>query len=313
MGFVLGDDDTPEAPYGGLPDPDFCVVSSSACDSRVGWFTTMSRVMNLPLYRLDNTYQPDGGCIDPTNTAYTEGELRDFVAFLEEQTNKKFDPDKLREKLELSRKSNDTQVEIYEMRKAVPSPMSAADAYTVVWPGMYLAGTEECDDFYDQLKAEMREHIENGTGVLPDEKFRLLWSGLPFWYNMRLMNYFEDFGGLVVIENAYFRNEPSLPPQDPDPIRDMALTSTMKRSYAVGIQERINITLDVVRDYSVDGVILSYNPSCRLFYILQTELKNALDEAGILTLSLECDMADERTYSEGQVKTRLDAFIEMLT
>ncbi len=59
-------------------------------------------------------------------------------------------------------------------------------------------------------------------------------------------------------------------------------------------------------------MILSYNPSCRLFYILQPELKNALDRAGIPTLALECDMADERTYSEGQVKTRLDAFMERL-
>jgi len=147
---------------------------------------------------------------------------------------------------------------------------------------------------------------------VPEEKFRLQWTGLPFWYNMALLNYFEDFGGVVVIENAYYRHQRNFPVQDPDPVRDMAMSSTMRRPYAQSIGERIDLTLDMCREYKVDGVILSYNPSCRMFYLLQSELKNALDREGIANLSLECDMADERTYSEGQVKTRLDAFIERL-
>ena len=312
MGYLAGGGDLPEAPYGGLAKPDFLVVNSSSCDSRMGWFATMSRTLNLPLYVLDSPYQPEGGCAAAENVAYTESQLEGFVAFLEEQTGTKLSREKLRQRLDLARRSHDIQVEIYEMRKAVPSPMTAADAYTVVWPGLYLAGTKECDDFYARLRAEIREHIDNRIGTVPEEKFRLLWSGLPFWYNMALMNYFEDFGGLVAIENAYFRQQRSLPSQAEDPIKDMALSSTIRRGYAGGIQQRIDLTLEIVKEYKVDGVILAYNPSCRLMYLLQPELKNALDVHGIPTLDLECDMADERTYSEGQVKVRLDAFIERL-
>jgi benzoyl-CoA reductase/2-hydroxyglutaryl-CoA dehydratase subunit BcrC/BadD/HgdB len=312
MGYILGGDELPEAPYGGVAKPDFLIVNSYSCDSRMGWFTTMARTLDLPLYVLDSPYQPAGGCTDLDNVAYTESQLRGLIAFLEEQTDTRFDPARLRQRIELSAKANDIQVEIYEMRKQVPSPMGAGDAYTVVWPGMYLTGTKECDQFYEQLRAEMRERIANKVGIVPDERFRLMWSGLPFWYNMALMNYFEEKGGVVAIENAFFRYLTSLPQQDQDPVRDMALRSTMHRAYAGSIGERIDLTVEVAREYSIDGVILSYNPSCRLFYILQPALKNALDRAGIPTLALECDMADERTYSEGQVKTRLDAFIERL-
>jgi len=312
MGYILGGDDLPEAPYGGLAKPDFLIVNSYSCDSRMGWFTTMARTLDLPLYVLDSPYQPVGGCTDLDNVAYTESQLRGLIAFLEEQTGTKLDPARLRQRIELAAKANEIQVEIYEMRKHVPSPMSAGDAYTVVWPGMYLIGTKECDQFYEQLRAEVRERIASNVGIVPEEKFRLLWSGLPFWYNMALMNYFEEKGGVVAIENAFFRHLPGLPQQDEDPVRDMALRSTMRRGYAGSIGERTDLTVEIAREYSVDGVILSYNPSCRLFYILQPALKNALDRAGIPTLALECDMADERTYSEGQVKTRLDAFIERL-
>lgn len=313
FGYLAGGKDLPEAPYGGLAKPDFLVVNSYSCDSRMGWFATMSRKLNLPLYVLDSPHQPEGGCLDGQKAGYAQSQLESFVAFLEEQTGTKLDRDRLRHRLALARQANDIQVEIYEMRQAVPCPMGAGDAYTAVWPGLYLVGTKECDEFYARLRAEVQERLDKRIGVVPQEKFRLLWSGLPFWYNMALMNYFEDFGGVVVIENAYYRYEKSLPPQDEDPLKDMALTSTRQRHYIQGLTGRMDLTLSLARDYKVDGVILSYNPSCRVFYILQTELGNALARHGLPALSLECDMADERTYSEGQVRTRLDAFIEMLT
>jgi benzoyl-CoA reductase/2-hydroxyglutaryl-CoA dehydratase subunit BcrC/BadD/HgdB len=312
MGYLLGGAEAPEAPYGGLAKADFLVVNSYSCDSRLGWFATMQRTLGIPLYVLDAPYQPAGGCMDAANIVYTESQLLAFVAFLEEQTGRKLDRERLRARIDLSRRSADIQTEIYEMRKAVPSPMSAGDAYTVVWPGMYMAGAKECDDFYARLRAEVHERIAGKTGVVPEEKFRLLWSGLPFWYNMALLNYFEDFGGVVAIENAYFRSEKSYPAQHADPIKDMAITSTIRRPYAGDLEGRLQLTLDIVKDYRIDGVILAYNPSCRLMYLLQPELKNALDRHGIPNVNIECDMADERTYSEGQIKTRLDAFIERM-
>jgi len=312
MGYLLGGRDAPEAPYGGLAKPDFFIVNSYSCDSRLGWFTAMSRKLDLPLYVLDAPYQPEGGCGDMRNVAYTQSQLEDFVAFLEEQTGTRLGRARLRERLDRARRTTQVLVEINELRKAVPSPMTAGDAFTAVWPMMYMAGTQVCDEFYERLRAEVRERVEQGIGVVPEEKFRLLWSGIPFWYNMRLMNYFEDFGGVVAIETFYHYDEPLLPPQDEDPIRDMALTSTKQRLYTTWIHRQIRDIFDLVIDYKIDGVILSFNPSCRLVYVPQLEIKNALDRAVIPTLSLECDMADERTYSEGQVRTRLDAFIERL-
>jgi len=312
MGYLLGGAEAPEAPYGGLAKADFLLVNSYSCDSRMGWFATMQQTLDIPLFVLDAPYQPGGGCTEPAHMVYTESQLLELVSFLEEQTGRKLNKEQLRARIDLSRRSADIQTEIYEMRRAVPSPLSAGDAYTVVWPGMYMAGTRECDDFYARLRAEVNDRIANKIGVVPEEKFRLLWSGLPFWYNMALLNYFEDFGGVVAIENAYFRNEKSCPSQHPDPIKDMAITSTMRRHYAGDLEQRLQLTLDIVRDYSIDGVVLAYNPSCRLMYLLQPELKNALDRHGIPNVNIECDMADERTYSEGQIKTRLDAFIERM-
>jgi len=312
MGYLLARDEAPEAPYGGLAKPDFLLVNSYSCDSRLGWFAAMSRILNIPLHVHDAPHQPDGASDSAANATYVKRELRSLVAFLEEQTGTSFDPDKLRQRLALSRQSSDIMFEINQLRKAVPCPMGSADMFTAVWPAMYLVGTKECEDFYTRLRAEIEERIARGVGVVPEEKFRLMWSGIPFWYDMKLINYVEDFGGIVAIESFYRTRERRLPAQDDDPIRDMALSSIRQRAYPSSIIASIDDLLDAVREHKIDGVILSFNPSCRLLYVSQSELQKALEDRGIPTLGLECDMADERTYSEGQVKTRMDAFIERL-
>ncbi|HEY33415.1 MAG TPA: 2-hydroxyacyl-CoA dehydratase [Dehalococcoidia bacterium] len=312
MGYVLARDKVPEPPYGGLAEPDFLLVNSYSCDSRLGWFAAMSRTLNVPLHVHDAPYQPEGPSHSAADAEYIERELRSLVAFLEEQTGTKFEPDKLRARRAISRQTSDIMYEISQLRKAVPSPMGSADMFTAVWPSMYLAGTSECEEFYNRLLAELKERIDGQIGIVPEEKFRIMWSGIPFWYDMRLINYVEDFGGIVALESFYRTRERRLPPQDDDPIKDMALSSVRQRAFPSTIIASIDDILEAVKEYSIDGVILSYNPSCRMLYVSQTELQKALEDQGIPTLGLECDMADERTYSEGQVKTRLDAFVERL-
>ncbi len=312
MGYVLARDEVPEAPYGGLAKPDFLLVNSYSCDSRLGWFTAMSRALNIPLHVHDAPHQPDGASDSAINAEHTECELRSLVTFLEEQTGNKFDPDKLRQRLALARQTSDIMYEINQLRKAVPCPMGSADMFTAVWPAMYMVGTKECDDFYQRLQAEIKERMAKGIGIVPEEKFRLMWSGIPFWYDMSLINYVENFGGVVAMESFYRSRERRLTPQDDDPIKDMALRSTRQRAFPSSIIASIDDLMDAVKEYKIDGVILSFNPSCRMLYVSQRELQKALEDRGIPTLGLECDMADERTYSEGQVKTRLDAFIERL-
>jgi len=305
MGYVLAPKDCPEAPYGGLAKPDFLLVNSYSCDSRLGWFSAMSRVLNIPLHVHDASSQPDA-------VEYTERELRSLVAFLEGQTGTKLNPDRVKHRQDLSQQTSDILFDINELRKAVPCPVGSADMFTANWPAMYLVGTKECDDFYRRFRTEVEERIAKGIGIVPEEKFRLMWSGIPFWYDMSLINYFEKFGGVVVIEGFYRARERRPALQGDDPIRNMALSSANQRTWPSTIADSIDDLLESVKEYKVDGVVLSFNPSCRLTYVSQTELQKSLEDRGIPTLGLECDMADERTYSEGQVKTRMDAFIERL-
>jgi benzoyl-CoA reductase/2-hydroxyglutaryl-CoA dehydratase subunit BcrC/BadD/HgdB len=66
-------------------------------------------------------------------------------------------------------------------------------------------------------------------------------------------------------------------------------------------------------DFHVNGVILHSDRSCKPYSMGQIDQRNKLiREYGIPALLLEADHNDPRSFSEEQVASRLDAFVEML-
>jgi benzoyl-CoA reductase/2-hydroxyglutaryl-CoA dehydratase subunit BcrC/BadD/HgdB len=65
--------------------------------------------------------------------------------------------------------------------------------------------------------------------------------------------------------------------------------------------------------YRVDGLVMHSNRSCKPYSFGQYDIRRIVaDRRGIPTLIIESDMVDERCFSEGQVETRIEAFMEML-
>ncbi|MBI4595410.1 MAG: 2-hydroxyacyl-CoA dehydratase, partial [Candidatus Tectomicrobia bacterium] len=175
--------------------------------------------------------------------------------------------------------------------------------------GMYCSGTKKAYEFYKRLRDEVKDRVKNGIGQIPNEKFRLLWYGIPTWYNMGIFNYFEKLGGVFVYEPAY--NPLPWPPRRPeDPIRELALRTLMGGTSIGSVLA--GLKHDVV-EYNISGIVVSYLITCRPVYLPALEIKNVIEkQMGIPTVFIEGDLVDERLFSEGQAFTRLDAFAEQL-
>jgi benzoyl-CoA reductase/2-hydroxyglutaryl-CoA dehydratase subunit BcrC/BadD/HgdB len=69
----------------------------------------------------------------------------------------------------------------------------------------------------------------------------------------------------------------------------------------------------MVKDFSLDGVILHSDRSCKPYSFGQvdqrTQLVTGMDLPALL---LEADHSDTRVFSEEQVATRLEAFVETM-
>jgi benzoyl-CoA reductase/2-hydroxyglutaryl-CoA dehydratase subunit BcrC/BadD/HgdB len=336
LGYVLNGNFT-DAPLGGMPLPDVLVTSSTLCDVRLKWFEDMAERLNVPLFTLDIpemaqdliTVTPNArslvypfrstlkrGEIDvltegPTDWAvdYLVAQLEELIGFLEHHAGVRYDKSKLNESLDWSHKTVDVRLEILELRKALPAPMSAADGFGTMYPGLFALGIERTYDFYVAMRDELRRRVATGTGVLPNEKFRLLWYGVPPWYNMSIMNYFEPYGGVFAYEQAY--NPNPWPMRRPDnPLKELALI-ILQEGRSVG--SVISRVIHDCREYNISGVVLSYVITCRPLVFPAAEIRNMLQaELGVPVAILEGDVVDETLFSEGQVRTRLDALAEEL-
>lgn len=320
IGYIL-EGFPPDAPLGGMPRPDMLIVTTAVCDTRVKWWELMGELLNVPVFILEAPEMPpegrDGAHIKasemetagiqigrkdaPHLMGFGGQNYADFLKFLEEQCGHPMNQQKFMEIQKAAGRVSKIRREINEYRKAIPTPMGSADAFAAMFPGMYMPGTKLADDFYTKLRAEVRERMQKKVGIVPEEKFRLVWSGIPFWYNMGLINYFEERGGVVVIDTAYGA---------------AALTSDInpkRRPKKWGMNGMVASVVRAVVDYNCDGAVLSYTPTCRALYINQLEIQNTLmEELGVPSILLESDMVDPSSFNEAQTMARIDAFIEVV-
>lgn len=173
----------PDAPDGGMPEPDLLLGSSMACDVRFKWYQSLASYLDIPIYNIDVLFPPIDANLMAVRDYYIQYQAEQFkglIAFLEKHSRERLDYDRLWETIKLSDKANLLWWEAYELRKAIPCPMPGEDAFTVFVPGRYLSGEKESLDFYQELYQELKCRVHNKIGVIPNERYRLLWGeGFP--------------------------------------------------------------------------------------------------------------------------------------
>jgi benzoyl-CoA reductase/2-hydroxyglutaryl-CoA dehydratase subunit BcrC/BadD/HgdB len=94
--------------------------------------------------------------------------------------------------------------------------------------------------------------------------------------------------------------------------------ATMAEGYSrgylnVGVDEMAETVIDMIDKYDADGVVMHSNRSCKPYSLGQMDIMEIVQEKRNLpALMIEADIVDERRFSERQIETRIDAFIEVL-
>ena len=312
----------PDAPDGGMVEPDMLLGSSGTCDPRFKWYQSLGRYMETPVHSIDIVCPSHDGDLAQVRDYYVKYQTEQFrgmVSFIEKHTGKKFDPDRLWEVLNISDETVRVFWEAYQLRKAVPCPMPSEDHFNVFVPSFYLMGTQAALDFYRDLYRELEDRVKNRTEVIPDEKYRLLWAGgLPPWHTMWMFNYFESMGAVFVIETSYRPDDPvEVPSHVKDPVEYLAWRTFLRQThrYEKALRHsgnpQVELLLEFVDGYKIDGMVMHASRSCRATTIGQIFLKNLVQEyVPVPAIQLVSDIIDVRDYSEAQWKAQIEAFVE---
>jgi len=294
----------------GIAPPDILLATEGACATHPKWWEALQRQFDCPLVIVDAVFTMDSDTLPEHHKAYLAAELEKAANEMAGYAGKKLDMDKVREVVAYSDRASELWDEIDEMRAAIPTPISQIDVFTCLFPLVTLRGTKEAVEFYEPLCAEVRERVNNGVGFIHDERFRLIWDLFPIYHNMRLLNYFADFGAAFVTD--LYGNAFSGRLDKNDPFGSMAerYLSYFMRAASKGKAE---IYKERAKKYHVDGIVFHANRCCRCFSAEQPEIGQILrQDLGMPAMAFEADMVDPRVFDEEQVKSRIESFIELL-
>jgi benzoyl-CoA reductase subunit B len=209
---------------------------------------------------------------------------------------------------------------VLSLNRGRPAPFNAlSDGTIFLGVANALRGTAAGADYFADLVEEMEFKVESGIGTLTEEKYRLLFVGVPCYpIFRRFTEMFTDLGGSFVNSTYLWfasggANTGFECPLE-DPIRGMA------EGLLVGLRDAMasmffntRPLLDMAHQYQADGVVFHPIKSCRTVSTGLADSRRALMQLeDIPSLFIESDMMDRRVVSEAQLKNRIDAFFEGL-
>jgi benzoyl-CoA reductase/2-hydroxyglutaryl-CoA dehydratase subunit BcrC/BadD/HgdB len=306
---ALGSMFTGKGPYGGMPKPDILISSGFTCGIHVPWWELMEKHYKVPHFIFDGPVL----AADPTprDIEFFISETKRMISFLEKQTGKSLDPDRLKNAVEQSGIASDYFAKIIDLRKSIPNPISSRQIVGDMYHVTTLPGTEETTQFYKELYEDTLEKTEKKTGIEHDEKFRLIWDNIPIWHDLELIEYFEERGMIFVYE-TYFTEYWAKSFLTDDIYESMAL------KYLTGwtnrrLDRKIEIMKNIVRDYHVDGIVVFENKGCRAYSTGQLDVAASLNaEFGIPYLTITGNMADPGGHDAEGVRHKVESFQELL-
>lgn len=296
----------------GIPEPDLFLACNAQCFTLTKWFQILARKGNLPLFVFDTPeYVMDKKAREEI-VKYTVVQLKELISFLEEVTKRKFDYDRLGEVMKLSAASSVLYKKFLDMAQYRPSPISIFDALIGMAIAVYRRGTQECVDYYQTLCDEIQAKVDQGIGVVQNEKYRLYWENLPVWFKFSDHAKLLGSYGAVILTSLYVHAWSLEFDLNKDPLVTLAENYVNRFSNST-IEDRADMAMELFRKYSMNGMIMFMNRSCKAVSFAVPTLKDILTKkTGIPALVFESDMGDQRFYAESQVRTRIEAYFETL-
>lgn len=236
------------------------------------------------------------------------GELRKFHHALAAFHGLKVSPEDLQEQISLYRDNRQRMAALYRERKGDVAT-KGSELIRFIQDSM-LQPPQRVRDILPPFENYVRQQKENGHAYSGP---RLLIIGSML--GGLLLEMIEEEGGVLVLDDLCLgRRAVSFDPEpcgDGDPY-DYLAAFYLTRSPCARMQDAftaLNRWRELVEDYAIDGVIFYCLKFCDSWYYLGQILKEQIKHIPLLVLEGEYTAGS----GSGQMRTRVEAFLEMLT
>ena len=312
-------------------DIDMIVCDSAGiCDTNANAFAFTSSYLHKPFYQLN--YPPE--LTGDRASTYHRDDYRELIHFLEEQTGKKLDPDRLREVLREIQAQDEILNDLEELQAMVPNPMPVLYNLFIYAGRFFFAGMPN----YTEALAIMRDTVaanaaEGKSGLKSgEEKMRALFCYIDhFVVDLKLWDWL-DRNGITQIGNILSKYYPSSAPyleENPD-LGYIIRTETMDDM--IDSMAQMNARMPMIRSirgpydapymwledslllarvYSANCVVYNGTPGCRNTWGMVKPFARDMENEGYPTYIMYGDAFDERVESWDITSERLEEFFKV--
>jgi len=292
------------------PDPCCIVGINTPCDSQVAAFQAMAELRNkVPVFPIDVPPYDDDRTLK-----YIAGQLAEMIPFLEKNTGRKMDWDRLKEVCQTVNRTSEYLWQWMEWRSLSPTLQpSKLCAFTMVLV-IALLGSPLGENIARGLAEDARKKAQEGAKYF-DEKVRAIWYQDPVWWDIQLYDWMEAELGLVIPMDifGFYASEAWIDIASKDSIlfglaRLLVNCGPMSRQFRGTMKRYIGDFMYLHQRFQADCGIMAGHIACKHAWGGIGLFKEACKKAGIPLLIFEFDMFDSRILTRKELQFELKRF-----
>ncbi|MCX7846242.1 MAG: 2-hydroxyacyl-CoA dehydratase family protein [Dictyoglomaceae bacterium] len=283
-----------------LPKPDFIVSTSHPCHSALHSFFLLSQLFGGDYFPIDTPLK-DNKSID-----YTAKKLEELFFLLAKKLKTKNPLLGLERAIKYSNTAREYLIEINELRKdyLVIDGKNFLDYVGMIFSTF---GSPWGVKFFKTLRDEIKERIKKKKFL--SCKKRVYWLHLGPYFKTDFFNWLKSKSCAIVFEESSKIYWEELDPKDP--FKSLAKKVINVKIFS-DVEERFKLAMEGVKEYKAQGVIIFNQWGCRQGAGNSYILRKKLIEKGIPSIVIDGDLIDKGNFPLGQIKTRIEAFLEVL-
>ena len=281
-----------------LPKPVLGVTTSMVCDGNVNTFRYMKQRFNVDDFVLDIPQK-----WSPEAERYVVEQLRDLIRLLEKKTGRKYDEDALRENIRRENKSKDYFRAALKKRIDHDYPNTLTLVLFLLLATHLNIGSQWVLDFFRMLSEDIESYP-------PAKGKRLLWVHLTPYSQETLQSYLNYSARYAVVCDD-FNLDYMEQMDEAKPLQALARKMILN-IYNGGFERKAEACAAHVKEYRCDAAVEFCHWGCKQSAGGAMLLKKKMREIGTPMLVLDGDALDRRNNHDGQIRTRFEAFLEVL-
>jgi benzoyl-CoA reductase/2-hydroxyglutaryl-CoA dehydratase subunit BcrC/BadD/HgdB len=279
------------------------LVAGSTCDGARRLFDLWVHYVGVPFYHILTVPRK---FTERAHGLYLE-QVTALKQHLEDYVGAEITDDSLLRSIDVYNESRQLLKRLYELRRLDRPPVTGAETMEVLNACFRMPK----EAFNDQLRRLLDEI--DASGAAHQGRARLMVTG-SVMNNPEFIRSIEELGGLVVTDELctstrYWSDQVVLDGRPPLEAIARRYLNNFPCARMVPSDGRFDRILDLAREYRVDGVISQVIRYCVPYAHDLPLITERLQSIGVPTLALDVEYG---TSGSGQIRTRVQAFLEML-